>query len=92
MAVINKRPVQVYLRPDQLLSLRKLAAERGISMAALIRQGVDRVIHEVALEDDPLWNIIGIVEAAPYDLAEKHDDYIAQFIQEESPEWREKSS
>jgi hypothetical protein len=92
MVVINKRPVQVYLRPDQIRSLRILSKERGVSMAELIRQGVDQVLREVPLEEDPLWDIIGIVESAPTDLAEKHDEYLARFIEEESREWGVKSS
>jgi hypothetical protein len=92
MVVINKRPVQVYLEPEQLRSLRALAKRRGVSMGELIRQGVNHILYEVPLEEDPLWNIIGIVESAPPDLAEKHDEYIVQFIREESSEWREKPS
>jgi hypothetical protein len=92
MVVINKRPVQVYLRPDQIRSLKTLSKERGVSIAELVRQGVDHVLREVPLEEDPLWDIIGIVESAPPDLAEKHDEYLARFIEEESREWGVKSS
>lgn len=92
MVVANKKPIQVYLEPEQLHSLRALAKRRGVSMGELIRQGVNTVLNEVPLEEDPLWNIIGIVDNAPPDLAERHDEYIVRFIREESSEWREQSS
>jgi hypothetical protein len=92
MVVINKKPIQVYLEPEQLRSLRALARQRRVSMGELIRQGVNHILSEVPLEEDPLWNIIGIVKDAPPDLAEKHDEYIVRAIREESNEWREKSS
>jgi hypothetical protein len=86
------RPIQVHLRPEQIESLRSLAERRKVSIAELIRQGVDRVLADVPAEEDPLWNIIGIANAGPTDLAANHDKYLAEAITEEGRAWRAKSS
>lgn len=92
MSAITMRPIQVYLRPEQIASLRAVAERRQVSVAELIRQGVDRVLADVPAEEDPLWNIIGIMDGGPSDLAENHDKYIAEMIAQENREWRSKSS
>jgi len=84
MSTITMKPVQVYLRPEQIESLRAIAERRKVSMAELIRQGVDRMLSEVPAEEDPLWNIIGTFDSGLGDLAEKHDEYLARLIHEEN--------
>ena len=92
MSTLTMKPVQVYLRPEQVESLRSVAERRKVSIAELVRQGVDRILADVPAEEDPLWNIIGIMDGGPSDLAENHDKYIAEMIAEENREWRAKSS
>ena len=84
MAAVLKKPVQVYLRPEQLEALRALAARRNVAVAELVRQGVDRLLADVPLEDDPLWDIVGMFDSGLTDLAEKHDDYLVRITQEEN--------
>jgi hypothetical protein len=36
------------------------------------------------LEEDPLWDIVGMFDSGIGNLAEKHDEYIVQWIQKES--------
>ena len=78
-----KQPVQVYLRPEQLQSLRFLAQRRNVAISELIRQGVDKVLDEAPPEDDPLWSIIGIGDSGLGDLAEKHDEYLVSWLRSE---------
>jgi hypothetical protein len=92
MSTLTMKPVQIYLRPEQIESLRAVAERRKVSVAQLVRQGVDRVLADVPAEEDPLWNIIGIMDGGPSDLAENHDKYIADMIIQENREWRAKSS
>ena len=84
MSTIAMKPIQVHLRPEQIESLRAIAERRKISMAELIRQGVDRVLEDVPAEEDPLWDIIGTFDSGLGDLAEKHDEYLARLIHEEN--------
>lgn len=79
-----KMPLQVYLRADQLDALRALAKRRGDSMAGLVREGVDNLLQEVPPEEDPLLEVVGLYDSGIGDLSEKHDEYIAQMIEEEN--------
>ena len=84
MNTLTMKPVQVYLRPEQIESLRAIAERRKVSMAELIRQGVDHVLVDVPAEEDPLWNIIGTFDSGLGYLAEKHDEYLTRLIHEEN--------
>jgi hypothetical protein len=80
--------INVELRPDQEDRLRAIAQSRNMSVADLIREGVDRLLAEVdvervPLEDDPILQIIGLVEGGPSDMAERHDDYLAETLRED---------
>lgn len=72
--------VTVYLRPQQIEMLRDLAKRRGVSFAEIVRQGVDCFLAE----EDSLWNIIGIADTGLTDLAERHDEYLAEIIAQEN--------
>lgn len=83
MVAITRKPLQVYLRPQQLEPLRALAKRRGVPMSELVRQGVDRVLAEVPPEEDPLMDIIGMFDSGLGDLAEKHDEYLWKWQHED---------
>jgi len=80
----KKKPLQVYLRVDQLDALRAQSRRRGESVAALVRRGVDRLLDEIPPEEDPLLEVIGLYDSGLGDLSEKHDQYLAQLIEEEN--------
>ena len=83
MAGKKKIPMQIYLREDQIETLRVISKRRGESMAALIREGVDMLMDELPPEEDPLVDIIGLYDSGTDDLAEKHDEYLTRAIKEE---------
>ncbi len=74
--MLIKEPIAVYLEEKQLDALKALAQTRQISLDELVREGVDRVLNEVPLEEDPLWNIVGLGDSGLGDLAENHDKYL----------------
>lgn len=84
VATLTKRPIQVHLRPEQLEALRSRAQRRNVSVAELVRQGVDRILEEVPWEEDPALEIIGLVKSGPSDGAARHDYYLAQMIRDEN--------
>jgi hypothetical protein len=55
-----------------------LAERRDVSVAHLIREGVDHVLASILPEEDPLWDIVGMIEGGPSDLSVRHDDYLAE--------------
>jgi hypothetical protein len=80
MRDLTKKRIQIYLRPEQLSRLRAIADRRNVSIAELVRQGVDRLLDDLPIEDDPLLDIIGLVDDGPKDLSERHDSYLAEMI------------
>ena len=78
MSTLVKKPIQVYLEAQQLASLRALAKQRRVSMAALMRESVDLLLAQIPVKDDPLMAIVALGDAGASDLAERHDDYLAE--------------
>ena len=78
MGAVTKKPLQIYLRQEQLDALRALAQRSQLSMAELVRQAVDRLLEETPIEDDPLWSIVGIGNSGIGDLAAEHDRYLEE--------------
>ena len=78
MSTLTKKPIQVYLRQEQLDALRIRANREGVSVAELVRQGVDRILNDVPLEQDPIWEIVGLGSSDVDDLSLKHDRYLAE--------------
>lgn len=79
MRALKKKPIQIYLEPDQDKVLEALSKKRGISKAALIRLSLDTYLKNIPLEDDPALRIIALGKSGKGDLAEKHDNYIARY-------------
>jgi hypothetical protein len=79
MRALKKKPIQIYLQPDQDKALEVISKKKGISKAAIIRLSLDRYLKNIPLEDDPALKIIDLGKSGRGDLAERHDDYIAGY-------------
>jgi hypothetical protein len=77
MATLTNKPLQVYLRPEQLQALRALARRRKTAISELVRQGVDEILAGVSPEEDPLSDIVGMFDSGAGDLAAEHDRHLA---------------
>jgi hypothetical protein len=73
---------QISLEPEQAERLRRLAKDRGVSMAHLIREAIDRT-YGTALAPPTraeLWeralSAIGCGHSGLGDVSERHDDYL----------------
>lgn len=76
---------QVQLTPEQAELLRRMSAERGTSVAALLREAIDvwaRSAQALSEQERRRRAIegIGIIKGGPEDLASKHDDYFVESI------------
>ncbi|MCL4261557.1 MAG: hypothetical protein KJ069_00005 [Anaerolineae bacterium] len=78
MSTLAKKPFQIYLREDQLSALRRIADERGTSVALLVRQSIDQLIMSLPVTEDPLLDIVGLGDSGLSDLAENHDRHLAK--------------
>jgi hypothetical protein len=73
----------VQLREDQHDRLRELAADRGTSIAALVRKGVDEVLRD---DDgarrrriDAVDQLASLGARGPADLGRRHDAYLEEW-------------
>jgi hypothetical protein len=83
MTTLTKRPIQVYLEERQDRTLRRLAAEEGVSLSELIRRSVDLMIDQLPVETDPAWKIIGLGGTGTSDLGTRHDEHLVQELGKE---------
>ena len=73
---------QISLEVEQAERLRALARQRGVSMAHLIREAVDRTYGSavapptLAERWDRAMTVVGIATSDVTDLAENHDQYL----------------
>ena len=83
MAILTKRPIQVYLEERQNRALRRLTTEEGVSLSELIRRSVDLLLAQLPKETDPAWKIIGLGSSGVNDLATRHDEYLVEELSKE---------
>ncbi len=74
---------QVQLTESQATKLKELAARQNVSIAELIRQGVDQVLATTQRVYDPEQKrlalaFLGQVSDGITDLSENHDKYLAE--------------
>jgi predicted Ser/Thr protein kinase len=73
---------QIQLSQQQLNALRRLAAERGVSVAELVREGVDTVLQGVSKISEEkrrrALSVVGKFHSGRSDLSTRHDDYFAE--------------
>jgi hypothetical protein len=83
---LARRPIQIYLEARQDQALRRLAKEKNASISELIRRGIDLLLNQMPVEEDPAYQIIGLAASGVNDIAENHDEYLVQEIEKE---WKE---
>jgi hypothetical protein len=75
---------QIQLTDEQAATLKKLAVLRGVSMAELIRQGVDGLLRSGSaglssdLRKKRALAATGKFRSKEGDLSERHDRYLAE--------------
>lgn len=71
---------QMQLTDEQAKALKEIAAQRGVSMAELIRESVERTIKDADRREK--WrrarSIIGRYSSGITDLSANHDKYLAE--------------
>ena len=60
--------LQIMIEEDLDAALGRQAAQEGVSKAALIRRYVGERLRPLPpLEEDPLWDLVGMVQGGPDD-------------------------
>ncbi len=73
---------QIYLEPEQHRSLKREAMARGLSLAELLRQIVRDYLRRERPREEFL-RIIGLGRSGRSDVAEEHDRYLAEALEDE---------
>ena len=76
---LRERPLQIYLRPDQDKALRQIAEREKVALAELVRRGVDRLLVDMPIENDPAMKLIGLGRSGKRNLARDHDRYLIRY-------------
>lgn len=68
------------LSDEQYARLSAYAAQRKQTPETLFQKWVEEVIHDAqeGISNDPLFQLAGIFAIGDPDLAEKHDEYLAE--------------
>ena len=75
----KKERLQFYIEPEANRQLDKLSEKLGVSKAALVREGVNKVIKEkLPIKDDPAYKIAGLIDEnyEGKSVAENHDYHL----------------
>ncbi len=78
---------QIQLSEEQARVLKRLATDRGVSVAALIRESVDRYVRSASPVDDQEQRrralaAVGRFHSGRSDLAAEHDSYLSETYQQ----------
>lgn len=72
----------VQLPDEQAAALERAARRRGVSRAAVVREALDRLLSPEAVDDAQALRralaAAGSFASGVPDLAERHDDYLAE--------------
>lgn len=74
---------QIQLTEDQARAVKKMAADRGVSMAEFIRQAVECLIKSSPDRDRQekikrAREIVGQYRSGKGDVSKRHDDYLGE--------------
>ena len=73
---LKRRRLQISLLQEDYELAKKLAEERGTSMARVFVSGLHREDKEMRRWQDPLRDLIGMVKDGPTDGSIRHDEMI----------------
>ena len=82
MKNLKKKPIQIYIEPQQDYVLGNLAKKKGISKAEIIRKSLDKFLREIPLEEDPGMGLIGLGKSGKKDLSYHHDQYLVRYVKQ----------
>ncbi len=80
MRNLKKKPIQIYVEPRQDNLLEAMSKKKGISKAAIIREGIEKFLKELHVEDDPAMGLMGLGNSGKGDLSDKHDKYLVGYV------------
>jgi hypothetical protein len=89
MPPITEKRTQIYLSAAQHKAASELARRRGVSLAAVVREALERHLesearaHEVDWTDDPALALVGALSLPPLGDGEELSDAIDRSVYDE---------
>ena len=80
---LTKHPIQIYLDDRQNQALRMLAKQNNATVSELIRRGIELLLKQIPVENDPAYHLIGLGKSGVSNIAENHDEYLVHEIEKE---------
>jgi len=81
---LKKKPIQIYIEPQQDYVLGNLAKKKGLSKAEIIRRSLEKFLREIPLEEDPGMGLIGLGNSGKKNLSDHHDKYLARYARQKN--------
>ena len=78
MKNLREIPIQIYLEKEQDRTITLLAKASHRSRASVIRACIEKFVASLPPEEDPALRVMNLGASGKRDIAEKHDDYLAQ--------------
>ena len=82
MKSLKKKPIQIYIEPQQDYVLGNLAKKRGLSKAEIIRKSLDKFLREIPLEEDPGMGLMGLGCSGKKNLSRDHNQSLTRYAKQ----------
>lgn len=82
MKRLKKKPIQIYIEPQQDYVLGDHVRRKGVSETEIIRESPDKFLRKIPLEEDPGMGLIGLGNSGKRNLSENHDKYLARYARQ----------
>jgi hypothetical protein len=80
MKNLKKKPIQIYIEPQQDHILEILSKKTGISKAGIIRESLGKFLKEIPVEEDSAMGLIGLGSSGKRNLSDQHDKYLVKHL------------
>lgn len=86
-SIIMKAKTMIYLEPEQLQALRREAAKKRLSLAAIVRTAIKQYLEsgdrKPRVPREAYLKIVALGKSGRSDLAKHHDRYLAEALRRE---------
>ena len=79
MRNLRRKPLQIYIEPQQNKVLEILSKKEKVSKAEIIRKSLDKFLKEIPVEEDPALGLIGLGKSGKMNLSDQHDKYLVKY-------------
>ena len=79
MRNLRRKPLQIYIEPQQNKVLEILSKKEKVSKAEIIRKSLDEFLKEIPVEEDPALGLVGLGKSGKMNLSDQHNKYLVKY-------------